>query len=97
MRCLTFLDCTSQPTLILFSLYHSIHPILISMLFHHYKALTECSKQVEQMSTKLEGFSIGSLWALVFVSQQSIDDPAHANSIRRYGVNHALMRRYTLD
>jgi hypothetical protein len=28
------------------------------MLFHHYKALTECSKQVEQMSTKLEGFSL---------------------------------------
>jgi hypothetical protein len=31
-----------------------LHPILISILFHHYKQLKECMTQVEQMSTKVE-------------------------------------------
>src|SRR5919199_5906731 len=26
-----------------------LHPILISILFHHYKELTECTKQVEEL------------------------------------------------
>jgi hypothetical protein len=35
--------------------YVRLHPILISILFRHYKQLSECIKQVEQMSTKVEG------------------------------------------
>jgi hypothetical protein len=31
-----------------------LHPIVMSILFHHYKQLTECMAQVEQMSTKVE-------------------------------------------
>jgi hypothetical protein len=32
-----------------------LHPILMSILFHHYKQLTECIGQVEQMEDKVEG------------------------------------------
>ena len=34
-----------------------LHPIMMSILFHHYKELMECSKQVEQMmrGVKVEG------------------------------------------
>jgi hypothetical protein len=32
-----------------------LYPILMSILFHHYKQLTEYISQVEQMSTKVEG------------------------------------------
>jgi hypothetical protein len=34
-----------------------LHPIVISILFHHYKQLKECMTQVEQMrrSTEVEG------------------------------------------
>jgi hypothetical protein len=35
--------------------YVRLHPILMSIAFHHYKQLTECISQVEQMSTKVEG------------------------------------------
>jgi hypothetical protein len=36
--------------------YIRLHPILISIAFHHYKQLSECMTQVEQMrSTKVEG------------------------------------------
>ncbi len=31
-----------------------LHPIMISILFHHYKQLTELMAQVERMSTKVE-------------------------------------------
>jgi hypothetical protein len=32
-----------------------LHPIMISILFHHYKQLKECMAQIEQMrSTKVE-------------------------------------------
>jgi hypothetical protein len=31
-----------------------LHPIVISILFHHYKQLKEYVKQVEQMSTNVE-------------------------------------------
>ncbi len=34
---------------ILFSLYQPFQPIAISILFHHYKELLECPKQVEQL------------------------------------------------
>jgi hypothetical protein len=49
------------------------------------------------LSLNSEGFSAESLWALVFVSIIVHRGPAHANSIRRYGINHALMRRCNLD
>jgi hypothetical protein len=32
-----------------------LYPILMSVLFHHYKQLSECIEQVEQMMVKLEG------------------------------------------
>jgi hypothetical protein len=32
-----------------------LHPILMSILFHHYKQLMECISQVEQLSSKVEG------------------------------------------
>jgi hypothetical protein len=32
-----------------------LHPIVMSILFHHYKELKECISQVKQMSTKGEG------------------------------------------
>jgi hypothetical protein len=32
-----------------------IHPIFISILFHHYKELMELKAKVEQTSTKVEG------------------------------------------
>jgi hypothetical protein len=32
-----------------------LHPIFISILFHHYKQLKECIAQVEQMSSNVEG------------------------------------------
>jgi hypothetical protein len=31
-----------------------LHPVMISILFHHYKQLRELIEQVEQMSTKVE-------------------------------------------
>jgi hypothetical protein len=31
-----------------------LYPILISILFHHYKELTECINQVEQIEAKVE-------------------------------------------
>jgi hypothetical protein len=31
-----------------------LHPIMISILFHHYKELKECMAQVEQMGIKVE-------------------------------------------
>jgi hypothetical protein len=34
--------------------YVRLHPILMSILFHHYKQLSECISQVEQMSTKVQ-------------------------------------------
>jgi hypothetical protein len=30
------------------------HPIMISILFHHYKELKECASQVDQMSVKVK-------------------------------------------
>jgi hypothetical protein len=35
--------------------YVRLHPILMSIAFHHYKRLTECIEQVEHMSTRVEG------------------------------------------
>ena len=32
-----------------------LHPILMSILFHHYKELTQCMAQVKQISTKVKG------------------------------------------
>ena len=32
-----------------------LHPIVISILFHHYMELTECSKQVEQAKARMNG------------------------------------------
>jgi hypothetical protein len=32
-----------------------LHPIFVSILFHHYKELKECMAQLEQTSTKVEG------------------------------------------
>jgi hypothetical protein len=32
-----------------------LYPILMSILFHHYRQLTECIEQVEQMMVKVEG------------------------------------------
>ena len=49
------------------------------------------------LSLNFEVFSLESLWALLFVSIIAHRGPAHANSIRRYGINHALMRRCNLD
>jgi hypothetical protein len=33
--------------------YIRLHPILISILFHHYKQLTECVAHVEQMEARI--------------------------------------------
>jgi hypothetical protein len=35
--------------------YVRLHPILMSILFHHYKQLSECTAQVEQIEVKVEG------------------------------------------
>jgi hypothetical protein len=32
--------------------YVRLHPIVISILFHHYKQLTECISEVEQIEAK---------------------------------------------
>jgi hypothetical protein len=32
-----------------------LHPILMSILFHYYKQLIECIKQVEQIESKVRG------------------------------------------
>src|SRR5215210_2019364 len=32
-----------------------LYPILMTILFHHYKHLYECIEQVEQIETKVEG------------------------------------------
>jgi hypothetical protein len=37
--------------------YVQLHPILMSILFHHFKQLTECIKQVQKMEAKVEGRS----------------------------------------
>ena len=34
--------------------YVRLHPILISIIFHHYKQLTECISEVEEIGTKVE-------------------------------------------
>jgi len=34
--------------------YVRLHPILISIIFHHYKQLTECISDVEKIGTKVE-------------------------------------------
>jgi hypothetical protein len=34
--------------------YVRLHPILMSILFHHYKQLTECIEQVEQIEDKVK-------------------------------------------
>jgi hypothetical protein len=31
-----------------------LHPIIMSILFHHYKELKECMKEVEQIETKVQ-------------------------------------------
>ncbi len=33
--------------------YVRLHPILMSIVFHHYKELTECIKKVEQIEAKV--------------------------------------------
>jgi hypothetical protein len=33
--------------------YVRLHPIFMSILFHHYKQLTECMKKVEQIKAKV--------------------------------------------
>jgi hypothetical protein len=40
-----------------------LHPIMISILFHHYKQLTELMTQAEQMSTKVEGLEKACLFS----------------------------------
>jgi hypothetical protein len=35
--------------------YLRLHPILMSILFHHYKQLTECMTQVEQIEARMKG------------------------------------------
>jgi hypothetical protein len=35
--------------------YVRLHPILMSILFHHYKQLKECMTQVKQLMAKVEG------------------------------------------
>jgi hypothetical protein len=54
MICLTF------PKLYITAYSNSIqlvplHPIMISILFHHYKELKEYIKQVEQIGTNIDG------------------------------------------
>ncbi len=34
--------------------YVRLHPILMCMVFHHYKRLTECISEVEEIEAKLE-------------------------------------------
>ena len=34
--------------------YVRLHPILMSILFHHYKELTECISEVEEIESKVE-------------------------------------------
>jgi hypothetical protein len=34
--------------------YVRLHPILMSILFYHYKQLTECITQIEQIESKVE-------------------------------------------
>jgi hypothetical protein len=45
---------TFLPAPILFGVQD--YPILVSILFHHYKQLTKCIKEVEQIEAKVEGF-----------------------------------------
>ena len=37
--------------------YVRLHPIPMSIVFHHYKELTECIKQVQKIEAKVEGRS----------------------------------------
>lgn len=34
--------------------YVRLHPILMSIVFHHYKQLTECISEVEEIEVKME-------------------------------------------
>ena len=36
-----------------------LHPILMSIVFHHYKQLTECISKVEQMMVKVQDLEKG--------------------------------------
>jgi hypothetical protein len=39
--------------------YVRLHPILMSIVFHHYKQLTECISKVEQMMVKVQDLEKG--------------------------------------
>jgi hypothetical protein len=54
-----FDDMWDIPTLYITACSNSVqlalfHPIIMSILFHHYKQLKECMEQVEQMGIKVE-------------------------------------------
>jgi hypothetical protein len=48
-----------------------LHPILISILFYHYKQLTECMAQAEQIEARVE-------------KEQDVDDAAHSGTLDTY-------------
>ncbi len=50
MKCGTFPNCMFQLALIPYNLV-PLHPIIISILFHHYKELVECQKQIKLMDS----------------------------------------------
>jgi hypothetical protein len=62
--------------------YVRLHPILMSILFHHYKELTECIEQVEEIEarvnnkhrlTKEEGKEEDLLpWIVIFLTRRSL-------------------------
>src|SRR5215207_9005085 len=41
--------------------YVRLHPILMSILFHHYKELTECIEQVEEIEARVNNSNKGRL------------------------------------
>jgi hypothetical protein len=57
-----------------------LHPIIISIVFHHYKELVECSKQIEQMSNNNNRISSR---AMVKNIKEEEDDDCTISHIRR--------------
>jgi hypothetical protein len=57
MRCLAFLDFTSLSLLSYAVQPVRLYPILMSILLHHFKELTECIKEIERIEAKVNNSS----------------------------------------
>jgi hypothetical protein len=56
MKCLTFLDFTSELALLYGTAHKALYPILLMpIVLYCYEQLMKCSSQVKQMMVKIEG------------------------------------------